>query len=153
MFSFTGVILVMAALGFGADLLPEGTIRPERSFLTVNGFMALVGLTGLVINDAIVLINFINQRLEDGLSLDDALLTAGHQRMRPIMMTTFTTIAGLLPMAIGIPDFSIQWSPFATAFISGLTVSTSMTLLVIPVLFKLLEKFRRKPFFNRFKGH
>jgi HAE1 family hydrophobic/amphiphilic exporter-1 len=151
-FSFTGVILVMALLGFGADLLPEGTIRPERSFFTINGFMALVGLTGLVINDAIVLINFINHRIRDGLPLKEALLTAGHQRMRPIMMTTFTTIAGLMPMALGIPDFSIAWSPFATAFIAGLTVSTSMTLLVIPVLFELLERFRRKPFFNRFKN-
>ncbi|MDD7984162.1 efflux RND transporter permease subunit [Lentisphaera marina] len=149
-FSFTGVIIVMALLGVGADLLPEGSIRPERSFLTVNGFMALVGLTGLVINDAIVLINFINQRLKDGLPLQEALLTAGHQRMRPIMMTTFTTIAGLLPMAIGIPDFSIAWSPFATAFIAGLTVSTSMTLLIIPVLFEILERFRQNKFFKRF---
>jgi HAE1 family hydrophobic/amphiphilic exporter-1 len=110
----------------------------------------MVGLTGLVINDAIVLINFINQRIKDGLPLKQALLTAGHQRMRPIMMTTFTTIAGLLPMAIGIPDFSIAWSPFATAFIAGLTVSTSMTLLIIPVLFEILEKFRRNKFFKRF---
>ncbi|EDM25850.1 Cation/multidrug efflux pump-like protein [Lentisphaera araneosa HTCC2155] len=149
-FSFTGVIIVMALLGIGSDLLPEGSIRPERSFLTVNGFMAMVGLTGLVINDAIVLINFINQRIKDGLPLQQALLTAGHQRMRPIMMTTFTTIAGLLPMAIGIPDFSIAWSPFATAFIAGLTVSTSMTLLIIPVLFEILEKFRRNKFFKRF---
>lgn len=149
-FSFTGVIIVMALLGIGSDLLPEGSIRPERSFLTVNGFMAMVGLTGLVINDAIVLINFINQRIKDGLPLKQALLTAGHQRMRPIMMTTFTTIAGLLPMAIGIPDFSIAWSPFATAFIAGLTVSTSMTLLIIPVLFEILEKFRRNKFFKRF---
>ncbi|WDE98303.1 efflux RND transporter permease subunit [Lentisphaera profundi] len=151
-FSFTGVIIVMALLGLGSDMLPAGTIRPERSYFTVNGFMAMVGLTGLVINDAIVLINFINQRLRDGLPLKDALLTAGHQRMRPIMMTTFTTIAGLLPMAIGIPDFSIAWSPFATAFIAGLTVSTSMTLLVIPVLFEILERFRNIKFFNRFKN-
>ena len=121
-------------------MLPEGTIRPERSYFTVNGFMAVVGLTGLVINDAIVLINFMNKRIEDGLPLKKALLIAGHQRMRPIIMTTLTTIAGLLPMAIGIPDFSMAWSPFATAFIAGLSVSTVMTLLILPVLFGILEK-------------
>ena len=142
-FSFTGVILVMALLGLGSEMLPEGTIRPERSYFTINGFMAVVGLTGLVINDAIVLINFMNKRIKEGLPLRQAMLLAGHQRMRPIVMTTVTTIAGLLPMAIGVPDFSIAWSPFATAFIAGLSVSTLMTLLVLPVLFELLEKVRR----------
>ena len=144
MFSFTGVILVMALLGLGSELLPEGMIRSERSYFTVNGFMAIVGLTGLVVNDAIVLINFMNHRIKDGLPLQEALLMAGHQRMRPILMTTLTTIAGLLPMAIGIPEFSIAWSPFATSFIAGLTVSTAMTLLVLPVLFKILYKWTHK---------
>ena len=148
-FSFTGVILAMALLGLGSEMLPEGTIRPERSYFTVNGFMAVVGLTGLVINDAIVLINFMNKRLSEGLPLKKALLIAGHQRMRPILMTTVTTIAGLLPMAIGIPDFSIAWSPFATAFIAGLSVSTLMTLLVLPVLFEVLEKIRSFRLFIR----
>jgi HAE1 family hydrophobic/amphiphilic exporter-1 len=142
-FSITGVILLMGLLGLGAEMLPEGTIRPERAYFTVNGFMAVVGLTGLVINDAIVLISFMNKRLADGLPLKQALLIAGHQRMRPIIMTSLTTIAGLMPMAIGIPDFSIAWSPFATAFIAGLTVSTLMTLLILPVLFEIVEKIRR----------
>ena len=141
-FSFTGVVLVMALLGIGSEMLPAGSIRPERAYFTVNGFMAVVGLTGLVINDAIVLINFMNKRIADGLPLKQAILLGGHQRMRPIIMTTLTTIAGLLPMAIGIPDFSIAWSPFATAFIAGLTVSTLMTLLVLPVLFEILEELR-----------
>ena len=141
-FSFTGVILVMAVFGVASRMLPDGWVRDERSYFTVQGFIAIVGLTGLVINDAIVLINFINKRISEGLSLTDALLTAGHQRMRPIVMTTGTTIAGLLPMAVGIPDFSITWSPFATCFIAGLIVSTSMTLLVVPVLYLVLEKFR-----------
>ena len=148
-FSFTGVILAMALLGLGSEMLPEGSIRPERAYFTVNGFMAVVGLTGLVINDAIVLINFMNKRLNEGLPLKKALLIAGHQRMRPILMTTVTTIAGLLPMAIGIPDFSIAWSPFATAFIAGLSVSTMMTLLVLPVLFEILEKIRKIRIFQR----
>ena len=141
-FSFTGVILVMAIFGMAARTLPDGWVRDERSYFTVQGFIAIVGLTGLVINDAIILINFINSRRAEGQSLTQALLTAGHQRMRPIVMTTATTIAGLLPMAIGIPDFSITWGPFATCFIAGLSVSTSMTLLVLPVLYLILERIR-----------
>lgn len=144
MFSFTGVILAMAFFSVAAELMPAGWVRPERSYFTVQAFIAIVGLTGLVINDAIVLINFMNRRVADGLPLRDAVLTAGHQRMRPILMTTATTIAGLLPMAIGIPDFSIAWSPFATCFIAGLIVSTSMTLLVVPVLYQLLESVRHR---------
>ena len=149
-FSFTGVILVMAIFGLAARTFPEGWVRDERSYFTVQGFIAIVGLTGLVINDAIILIDFINSRRAEGQSLTQALLTAGHQRMRPIVMTTATTIAGLLPMAIGIPDFSITWSPFATCFIAGLTVSTSMTLLVLPVLYLILERIRN-PGFQRMK--
>ncbi len=144
-FSFTGVILVMSAFSIAVRMMPEGSIAIERSLITVQGFIAIVGLTGLVINDGIVLIDFINQRLADGLPLREALVTAGHQRMRPIFMTTATTIAGLLPMAIGIPAFNVTWGPFATCFIAGLTVSTTMTLLVVPVLFEILESLRRRP--------
>ena len=72
--------------------------------------------------------------------------------MRPIIMTTVTTIAGLLPMAIGIPDFSITWSPFATCFIAGLVVSTTMTLLVVPVLYLLLYKAQTRLLPKRVSG-
>ena len=106
-FSFTGVILLMSVFGIAAQLCPEGTVRDERSYFTVQSFIAIIGLTGLVVNDAIVLINFMNNRIREGMPLSKALITAGHQRMRPIIMTTSTTIAGLMPMAIGIPDFSI----------------------------------------------
>ncbi|MCA8961164.1 MAG: efflux RND transporter permease subunit [Planctomycetes bacterium] len=136
-FSFTGVVLVMALLALGSRLLPGDWIRPERSMLTISSFIAIVGLTGIVVNDAIVLIDFINQRRREGAPLQEALRVAGLQRMRPILMTTISTIAGLLPMAIGIPYFSISWSPFATCFVAGLTVSTAMTLLVIPVLYQI----------------
>ena len=138
-FSFTGVVLVMAAFGFAVELLPEGMVIAERSWFTVQSFIAIIGLAGLVINDAIVLIDFINQRRREGLRLEDELLVAGHQRMRPIVMTTVTTIAGLIPMAIGIPDFSITWGPFATCFIAGLSVSTAMTLLMVPVLYQQVD--------------
>jgi HAE1 family hydrophobic/amphiphilic exporter-1 len=62
--------------------------------------------------------------------------------MRAILLTSITTIAGLLAMAIGIPEFSIAWSPLATCFIAGLTMSTFMTLLVVPVMYLLLERLK-----------
>lgn len=139
-FSFTGVVLAMAAFGIAASTLGEQVVAPERAWFTVNSFIAIIGLTGLVINDAIVLIDFINRRRAEGLPVERALIVAGHQRMRPIILTTLTTIAGLLPMAAGIPDFSITWGPFATSFIAGLALSTVMTLLVVPVLYLQLER-------------
>ena len=136
-FSFTGVIFALAGFGFLALMFP-GMVYEERSYFTVQVFIAVVGLTGLVINDAIVLIDFINKRRADGMDLVTAVFAGGRERMRPIIMTTATTIAGLLPMAIGVPDFSITWGPFATSFITGLIFSTTMTLLVLPVLYLVL---------------
>jgi HAE1 family hydrophobic/amphiphilic exporter-1 len=131
-FSFTGVILVMTLF----TLLPNGIVAPERTMITVQSFIAIVGLTGLVVNDAIVLIDFINRRRREGLAAVEAAHLAGLQRLRPIIMTTISTIAGLLPMALGIPYFSVTWSPFATTFVAGLLMSTAMTLLLIPVFYQ-----------------
>jgi HAE1 family hydrophobic/amphiphilic exporter-1 len=143
MFALIGVVIVMSIFGVMAQVLGPSVVRPERAWFTVQCFMAVVGLSGLVVNDAIVLIDFINQRRAQGLPVKEALLMAGHQRMRPILMTTITTIAGLLPMSIGLPEFNMNWSPFATAFVAGLTVSTMMTLLIIPVLYELVYDFTK----------
>ena len=140
-FSFTGVVLVMALLALFSDVLPGGWVREERSYITVSAFIAVVGLTGIVVNDAIVLVDFIQRRRKEGMPLDVALRMAGHERMRPILMTTISTIAGLLPMAIGIPHFDVRWSPFATVFVAGLMVATVMTLLVVPVLYRYSHRF------------
>lgn len=139
-FAFIGVFLVLGVVGICLLAFPEGMVRPERGMFTVQSFIAIVGLTGVVVNDAIVLVDFINTRRREGLPLIDALLTAGHQRMRAILLTSITTIAGLLTMALGIPEFSIAWSPLATCFIAGLTASTFLTLLVVPVLYLLLDR-------------
>ena len=151
-FSFTGVVIVMMILAFLGDVLPEGMVRPERSWITVLAFISLVGLTGIVVNDAIILVDFIQRRKSEGASIEEALRLAGHERMRPILMTTISTIAGLLPMAIGIPNFDVRWSPFATVFVAGLLVATTMTLLVVPVLYRythLIEGYVLKKILRR----
>jgi len=139
-FAFIGVFLVLGIVGICLLAFPEGVVRPERGMFTVQSFIAIVGLTGVVVNDAIVLVDFINTRRREGLPLIEALMTAGHQRMRAILLTSITTIAGLLTMALGIPEFSIAWSPLATCFIAGLMASTFLTLLVVPVLYLLLDR-------------
>jgi multidrug efflux pump subunit AcrB len=140
LFGFIGVVLGQALLGGTSLLLPDGFIRPERSMFTVQSFIAIVGLTGIVVNDAIVLIDFVNNRRRAGMGPRAALITAAHQRMRAMIMTSVTTVAGLLPMAIGFPEFSVAWSPMATCFVAGVIVSTTMTLLVVPVLYEQLER-------------
>lgn len=147
-FSFTGVVLMMGTLGILIQILPEGTVQDERAMFTVQSFIAFIGLTGLVINDAIVFMDFINRTRKECSNLQEAILTSALQRLRPIVMTTCTTIAGLLPLAIGVPDFSITWGPFATCFVAGLMMSTFMTLLIIPVIYEIqvnwISWFQRK---------
>lgn len=144
LFSFTGVILMTGLLGVLILVMPDGAISQQRAMITVQSFIAILGLTGLVVNDAIVLIDFINQERAKGLTLDEAVRRGAHHRVRPIIMTTWSTIAGLLPLAIGIPSFSITWGPFATCFVAGLSMSTLMTLLIIPVLYHILESTKQR---------
>ncbi len=141
-FSITGVVLVMGV--FGALVQAGGgLVRAERALFTVNSFIAIVALTGMVVNNAIILIDFINNRRAEGRALLEVLRESGHLRLRAVLLTTTTTIAGFLPTAIGIPEFNLTWSPMATAFVAGLMLSTLLTLLVVPVLYLLMERHPR----------
>ncbi|MEZ4698437.1 MAG: efflux RND transporter permease subunit [Rhodothermales bacterium] len=109
---------------------------------TVN-LMSLTGcvvLVGIVVNDAIVKVDFINQRRRDGAGLRDAIREAGHDRVRPIIMTTITTILGLLPLAMGFGLGAELRAPLAVAVVGGLAMATVLTLVVVPVLYELLAR-------------
>ncbi|MDY7094678.1 MAG: efflux RND transporter permease subunit [Acidobacteriota bacterium] len=100
-------------------------------------------LAGIVVNNAIILIDYTNQlRREDGLPKLDALRRAGQVRLRPILMTTATTVLGLLPMALGFGEGSELRSPMALTVIGGLLASTALTLLLIPALYSLVDRGR-----------
>ncbi|HUF78267.1 MAG TPA: efflux RND transporter permease subunit, partial [Thermoanaerobaculia bacterium] len=107
---------------------------------TVN-VVALIGvvmLTGIVVNNAIVLVDTVNQlRREEGLDKRSALIEAGKRRLRPILMTSTTTVLGLLPMALGLGEGAELRAPLAVTVIGGLTVATVLTLVVIPVVYSV----------------
>ena len=97
-------------------------------------------LAGIVVNNAIVLVDLINQLREQGKERLEAILEAGSARLRPILMTSLTTTLGLLPMAMGFGEGSEIRTPMAVTVIGGLAVSTLLTLVVIPVVYSLLDR-------------
>jgi len=111
---------------------------------TVNivAFIGVIMLAGIVVNNAIVLVDLINQLRAQGMERHDAIMEAGTARLRPILMTSLTTALGLLPMAMGFGEGSEVRTPMAITVIGGLVVSTLLTLLVIPVVYSLMDRKR-----------
>ena len=109
---------------------------------TINmmGVIGIVMLVGIAVNNSIILVDRINQLKADGTGLTDAIVQAGQQRIRPIIMTTLTTILALLPMTFSFGEGASLRSPMAIAVIGGLVTSTLMSLMVIPCVYYILEK-------------
>ncbi len=108
--------------------------------LSVIVFIGLIMLAGIVVNNAIVLVDLINQLRARGMERITAIKEAAHLRLRPILMTSLTTLLGLLPMAFGIGEGSEMRTPMAITVIGGLLTSTMLTLLVVPVMYSLLDR-------------
>ena len=124
-FAFSGAIFALSLTG---------------KTLNIMSFIGLIMLVGTVVNNAIVLIDYINILLKRGNSMADAVMAAGRQRLRPVLMTTLTTIFGMLPMALSHSTGSELWSPLAIAIIGGLSISTLVTLILIPILFSTTQR-------------
>lgn len=120
--SFIGVVIGMWACSFPFSLA---------------SFIGLVSLTGIVVNDAIVLVDFTNQARKRGLPLREAIIEAGLNRLRPVMLTTVTTIGGLLPLLLNISGGAEFWQPLTAAVVFGLAFATVLTLVVIPVCYSV----------------
>jgi multidrug efflux pump subunit AcrB len=115
--------------------------------------VGVISLAGVVVNNAIVLIDYTNKLREGGLSLDDAIVSAGATRLRPVLLTAITTILGLIPMVTGISinfrelsislvsETSQYWKSMSIVVIFGLLVATILTLLVVPTLYSLFATF------------
>ena len=124
----------LAAVGAIFGLALTGTS------ISVVVFIGLILLVGIVVNNAIVLIDRVNQLRELGMTKRQAIVEGANQRLRPIMITTLTTILGLLPMAIGMGEASELRTPMAITVIGGLFVSTFLTLIIIPVVYDLIDR-------------
>jgi len=126
------LILFTVPMGLLGGLLGLKLMGMELSVVALIG---LVMLAGIVVNNAIVLIDYINQLRRSGKDLYESLIEGGFRRMRPILMTTSTTVLGLLPMAAGLGEGAEIRAPLAITVIGGLLISTLLTLVVIPVLY------------------
>jgi len=128
---------------FSIPLAVVGAVVGLKLFnmpLSVIAGIGIIMLAGIVVNNAIVLIDRVNQLRGEGVAKADALIEAGRSRLRAITMTTVTTLVGFLPMAFGIGDGAEIRQPMAITVIAGLTVSTVLTLVVIPVVYLLMDR-------------
>ena len=115
-----------------------------RTTLNVQSFIGCIMLAGIVVNNAILLVDTANRLKAEGLPLGRAIREAGTRRLRPILMTTLTTVLGLLPLALGMGDGGETQAPMARAVIGGLVSSTVITLLFIPAVYSVAESLFRK---------
>lgn len=103
-------------------------------------FFGVVALMGIVVNDAIVLIATVNDLRKEGLSVTEALMKGGMNRLRPIILTTVTTLAGMIPLMLNIGGGGEYWRPLSVSLVFGLAVSSFLTLIIVPIIYSLLEK-------------
>ena len=122
-FSFIGVIAGSYICGFPFSLAT---------------FIGLISLAGVVVNDAIVVVDFINQARSRGLSKREAIIEAGLNRLRPVLLTTITTVGGLLPLFLNLTGGAEFWQPLCGAVVFGLLFATSLTLLAVPVAYDMV---------------
>ncbi len=142
---FPFIILFSVPLGLIGSILLLYIFGESISIISIMGLIILVGIAD---NDAVVKVEFIIRKREEGLSLHDAIIQAGQDRFRPIVMNTFTVIFGLVPMMIGIGAATQLRVSLSLAVVGGLISSTFLTLIIIPVLYSFFEKYSRKKFPN-----
>ncbi|MDY0189582.1 MAG: efflux RND transporter permease subunit [Desulfuromonas sp.] len=136
-------LIILSAIPFAFIGVVLGLFFTQSVF-TIGSFMAVIGLAGVAVNDSLILIDFMNKERRSGLPLRQSVINGCSARMRPVLITTLTTMLGMIPMAIGIPHKSITWAPMATAFATGLFSATMLALLIIPVEFEITEIIKEK---------
>lgn len=119
-FAFTGMFLALFMSGITLNMMSA-----------IGGIM----LVGIVVKNGIVLVDYINLNRERGMKIIPAVVSGGKSRLRPVLMTTATTVLGMIPMALGIGEGSELWQPMGVAIVGGLTVSTLVTLIIIPTFY------------------
>ncbi|QEE28712.1 efflux RND transporter permease subunit [Terriglobus albidus] len=108
--------------------------------LNIMSLMGVLMMTGIVVSDSILIVEFVGQLRKDGYALEDAIVTACKVRLRPILMTTMATVLGLIPMALALEAGSEQYAPLARAILGGLTVSGVVTVFLVPCAYLLIHR-------------
>jgi HAE1 family hydrophobic/amphiphilic exporter-1 len=125
----------MAIVGIVITMVLTGTV------FSIQALIGCIMLAGIVVNNAILLVDYTNRlRRKEGLSLNEAIILSGTRRLRPILMTTFTTVLGLLPLSFGLGEGGEAQAPLARVVIGGLLSSTFITLVLVPVIYSIFEK-------------
>ncbi len=112
--------------------------------LSVPAFIGVIMLVGVAVSNAIVFVDYLKQQLEKGMERDEAIIETGRVRLRPILMTAFSTILAMLPLALGLGEGGEYQAPLATVVIGGLLVSTLITLILVPVVYSILDDIGRR---------
>ncbi len=112
--------------------------------ISVTAVIGILVLVGIVVNNGIVLVDYINQRKEAGMSSYDAIISSVRDRVRPILMTALTTVLGLLPLALGLGEGTEMNQPMGIVVIGGLISSTFLTLYIVPIIYSLLDRQTRR---------
>jgi len=147
--SFTAPGAVMLSLPLSLIGVVVGLLLTGGT-LNLMSFIGVIMLMGLVAKNAILLLDAARKREEEGFGREDALMYAGRMRLRPILMTTFALIAGMMPVAIGMGDGGEFYRPMAVAIIGGTITSTLLTLLVVPTFYDSIE-ITRDSMVNKYK--
>lgn len=140
--SYGQPLVIIATVPFACIGVIGGLLLSDYPF-TIMTFIAVVGMSGVVVNDSILLVDSINRAIVRGSSLRDAIRIAAVRRARPIIMTTVTTVVGLAPLALGMGGYSKIWSPFASSFVWGLAFSTVVTMLYVPAAYLIAKDVAR----------
>jgi multidrug efflux pump subunit AcrB len=137
--SWLDPVVVMFAVPLGFIGVVWMLLLTDTS-VNVESLIGTLMMIGIVVSNSVLLVDFANNKLLEGMPLEEAVVEAGRLRIRPILMTSLATVIGLAPMALGIGEGSESNMPLARAVIGGLTVSTFMTLLFIPVLHEIARR-------------
>lgn len=128
----------LSFIGVALGLVLTGTS------LSVMALVGMVMLVGIVVNNGIVLVDYINQLRARGKDMVEAILEGGRVRMRPVMMTALTTILAMLPLALGLGESGENWAPMARSVMGGMAMGMILTLLVVPVIYMEIERTAEK---------
>lgn len=150
--SYVQPFIVMLTIPFAIIGVIFGLVITGLPFSMMT-MIAVVALAGIVVNDSLVVVDFVNRERERGIDRWNSLINAGTIRLRPILMTTVTTIAGFMPIILSTASATQDWKPMAVSIAFGLAFATLLTLIVIPVIYSLVDSMFGKMGITRFKTH